>query len=164
MPAHPIEASMSKRRTLLSPALFSIAALACLLAACKGEQPPAPAKPVATARAPAPAPVRTKEQAMAELMELPEVKAWSAQIEKASRGKAHGAIIEDDPTPRIIGGKPYWQFSFVENRPQAVHRVQSFLISQSGKDVLVEDLQSGNVQSLLEWRRTVRRVEVRAAG
>jgi hypothetical protein len=45
-----------------------------------------------------------------------------------------------------------------------VHRVQSFLISQSGKDVLVEDLQSGNVQSLLEWRRTVRRVEVRAAG
>jgi hypothetical protein len=164
MPANPTEATMSPRRTLQSPAILSIAALACLIAGCKGEKAPAPAKPAATSSAPAPAAVRTKEQAMAELMELPEVKAWSAQIEKASRGKAHGAIIEDDPTPRIIGGKPYWQFSFVENRPQSVHRVQSFLIAQTGKDVLVEDLHTGTVHSLLEWRRTVRRVEVRAAG
>jgi hypothetical protein len=164
MPDNPIEASMSTRRTLQPPALFSIAALACALAACKGEKPPAPAKPAPTASAPAPSPVRTREQAMGALMNLPEVKTWSAQIEKASRGKAHGAIIEDDPTPRIIGGKPYWQFSFVENRAQSVHRVQSFLVAQAGNEVLVEDLKSGAVQSLLEWRRTVRRVEVRAAG
>jgi hypothetical protein len=143
--------------------LLSIAALACGLVACKGEKPPAPAKPATTATTPAAAPARTRDQAMAELMALPEVKAWSSQIEKSSHGKAHGAIIEDDPTPRVIGGKPYWQFSFVENRAQSVHRIQSFLVAQTGNEVLVEDLQSGSVQSLLQWRRTVRRVEVRAA-
>jgi hypothetical protein len=143
--------------------LLSIAALACGLVACKGEQPVAPAKPAPKASAPAPVPARTRDQAMAELMALPEVKAWSSQIEKSSRGKAHGAVIEDDSAPRLINGKPYWQFSFVENRPQATHRVQSFLVEKSSGEILVDDLEAGTVLSLQQWRRTVHRVEVRAA-
>jgi hypothetical protein len=51
----------------------------CALAACKREEAPPP-KPAAV-EAPA-APARTREQAMAQLMALPEVKAWSEQIEK----------------------------------------------------------------------------------
>jgi hypothetical protein len=100
---------------------------------------------------------------MTDLMALPEVITWSAEIEKASHGKAHGALIEDDPAPRLINGKPFWQFSFVENRRDAVHRVQSFLVAKSGDEILVDDLESDTMLTLQEWRRTVHRVELRAA-
>ena len=138
-------------------------ALACVLVACKGEKAAEPqgAQPQATA-GPA-APVRTKEQAMTALMELPEVKAWSAQIEKNSRGKAHGAVIEDDPEPRVINGKKYWQLSFVENRSDKVSRRESFLVSQSSDDILIDDTESDTVLSLDEWRRGIERVELKAA-
>jgi hypothetical protein len=129
--------------------------LAFALAACQKQEPvkpPPPAAPVAK--------TPTKEQAMAKLMELPEIKLWSAQIEKASHGKAHGAVIEDDPDPRIINGKPYWQFSFVENRPDAVHRRESFLVAHSGDEVLIEDTRTDTVMTLPEWRRTVHKVEL----
>jgi hypothetical protein len=136
-------------------------ALACALVACKREKPSEPGKPPMQATVKAPAP--TKEQAMANLMEVPEVKAWSAQIEKNSRGKAHGAVIEDDPQPRIINGKPYWQFSFVENRPDAAHRRESFLVAQNGNEVLIEDAETDKLLTLTEWRRKVRKVELRSA-
>jgi hypothetical protein len=153
---------MFTRRTPRPLALFSIAALACALAACKGEKPSEPPKPK-VAQDQAPAPARTKEQAMAALMELPEIKTWSAQIDKSSRGKAHGALIEDDPTPRLIDGQPYWQFSFVENRPDRARRVQGFLVAQKSSEVLVDDLESNTVLTLSQWRRSIHRVEVRAA-
>ena len=140
--------------------LLSLAALACLLAACHKEAPPQPA-------APAPAPVAaapTREQAMAALMEVPELKNWSAEIEKKSHGTVHGAVIEDDPQPRIVNGKPYWQFSFVENRPDAVHRRASFLVSKTGGDILVEDPQTDQLLSLPEWRRTVRKIQAPSGG
>jgi hypothetical protein len=135
--------------------LLTTLALACALAACHKEEPPKPA-------APAPAPVvkaPTREEAMARLMEVPELKTWSAQIEKKSHGKIHGAVIEDDPQPRMVNGKPYWQFSFVENAPEAVHRRASFLVAKAGDDVLVEDPATDQLLSLPEWRRTVRKVE-----
>ena len=135
--------------------LLTTLALACALAACQKEEPPKPA-------APAPAPVAkapTREEAMAKLMEVPELKSWSAQIEKKSHGKIHGAVIEDDPQPRMVNGKPYWQFSFVENAPDAVHRRASFLVAKAGGDVLVEDPSNDQLLSLPEWRRTVRKVE-----
>jgi hypothetical protein len=131
----------------------------CTLAACKREAPPPP-KP-AVAEAPA-APARTREQAMAQLMALPELKAWSEQIEKDSRGKVHGAVIEDDPAPRLIAGKPYYQLSFVENRKQDVHRRASFLVAKSGEDILVEDAETDTLQSLAEWRRNIKRVELKS--
>jgi len=130
-----------------------------LLSACKGEKPTTPPpKPVVQAPA---APTRTREQAEAALMALPELKAWSTQIEKGSHGKAHGAVIEDDPAPRVLGGKPYYQLSFVEDRPQNVHRRASFLVAQQGDDILVEDDANDTVQSLAEWRRDIRRVELK---
>jgi hypothetical protein len=140
--------------------LFGAAALAlCCLAACKREEPPPP-KP-AVVEAPA-APARTREQAIAELMALPELKAWSEQIEQGSRGKVHGAVIEDDPTPRVIDGKAYYQLSFVENRKQNVHRRASFLVAKNGDDVLVEDGETDTLQSLSEWRRNIRHVELKS--
>jgi hypothetical protein len=131
----------------------------CALAACKREETPPP-KPAA-AEAPV-APARTREQAIARLMALPELKAWSEQIEKKSGGKAHGAVIEDDPAPRVLDGKPYYQLSFVENQKDRIHRRASFLVAQQGDDVLVEDDAKGTVESLPEWRRNIQRVELKS--
>lgn len=141
---------------LLSAALFALAALA----ACKGEKPAPPPKPAAV-QAPA-APTRTRDQAIAALMALPELKTWSEQIERRAHGAAHGAVIEDDPTPRVIEGKKYYQLSFVEDRKQNVHRRASFLVSYEGDDILVEDLDNDSVQSLAEWRRNIRNVELQS--
>jgi hypothetical protein len=130
----------------------------CALAACKREAPPPP-KPAA-AEAPA-APTRTRDQAIAELMALPEIKTWSEQIEKNSKGKVHGAVIEDDPAPRVIEGKAYYQLSFVENRKQDIHRRASFLVAKNGDEILVEDGETDSLQSLSEWRRNIRHVELK---
>ena len=146
----------SSRR--LSPAGLALVVV-CALTACKREQAPPP-KP-AVAEAPA-APARTREAAMAQLMALPEVKAWSEQIEKTSHGKVHGAVIEDDPTPRVIDGKSYYQLSFVENRKQDVHRRASFLVAKQGEDVLVENPDTDGLESLSEWRRNIQRVELKS--
>jgi hypothetical protein len=121
---------------------------------------PAP-KPVVVAPAAA-KPVRTREQAMAALMALPEIKAWSDQIEGRSHGAVHGAVIEDDPTPRVIDGKPYYQLSFVEDRKQNVHRRMSFLVAGQSDDILVEDAKTDSVQSLSEWRRNISSVELKS--
>ena len=141
---------------LLGATLLALAALA----ACKGEKPAPPPKPAAV-QAPA-APTRTREQAMAALMALPELKTWSEQIEKRSHGAVHGAVIEDDPNPRIIDGRKYYQLSFVEDRKQNVHRRASFLVAQQGDDILVEDAETDTVQSLAEWRRNIRKVELKS--
>ncbi|WP_198117602.1 hypothetical protein [Massilia rhizosphaerae] len=141
---------------LLSVTLLALVALA----ACKGEKPAAPPKPAAV-QAPA-APTRTRDQAIAELMALPELKTWSEQIEKRSHGAAHGAVIEDDPNPRVIDGKQYYQLSFVEDRKQDVHRRASFLVAHQGDEILVEDVDNDTVQSLSEWRRSIRNIELKS--
>lgn len=131
-----------------------------LLSGCKGEKPTTPPpKPVAQAPG---APTRTREQAEAALLALPELKAWSEQIEQGSHGKAHGAVIEDDPAPRVVNGKPYYQLSFVEDLPQNVHRRASFLVAQQGDEILVEDDATDTVESLAEWRRNIRKVELKS--
>ena len=141
---------------LLSASLLALAALA----ACKGEKPAPPSRPAAV-QAPA-APTRTRDQAVAALMALPELKTWSDQIEKRSHGAAHGAVIEDDPTPRIVEGKAYYQLSFVEDRKQDVHRRASFLVARQGDEILVEDLDKDTLQSLAEWRRNIRKLELKS--
>jgi hypothetical protein len=161
---------IKQRKTMPSPNLTSsrrlpagLAILALTLAAgiagCKREETPPP-KPAA-AQAPA-APARTREQAIDQLMALPELKAWSEQIEKASHGKAHGAVLEYDATPSVIEGKSYYQLSFVENHPDHVHRRASFLVAKNGSDILVEDEANGTVESLSEWRRNIQRVELKS--
>lgn len=122
----------------------------------------APAATASVARASsAPAPVVTaeahhlhsKEQSAAALMALPELQAWSAIIEKNSAGKSRGALIEYDPTPRKLNGKLYYQFSFVDNSSEAAQRWESFLVSSSDDEILVEDASTDEVISLARWRR-----------
>ena len=135
--------------------------LAAALAGCKDEPKPAPPpKPAVQQKA---EPLVTREQAMATLLALPEVKTWSAEIEQRSRGKAHGAIIEDDPQPRTINGRQYWQLSFVENRADKVQRRVSFLVAQTGKQILVEDFENDSVLSLDEWRREIHHIRLKSA-
>lgn len=140
---------------MIAPRLLTTLALACALLACQKQEAPKPVTPPAAPVAKEP----TREEAMTSLMEVPELAAMSEQIEKNSHGKNHGAVIEDNPQPRILDGKPYWQFSFVENTPNAVHRRASFLVAKSGKEILFEDPQTDKLLTLPEWRRTVRKVE-----
>ena len=143
------------------PLLAAALALALAVTGCKRaerEEPkPAPAAVVKEA------PVRTREQAMEALLAVPELKAWSEQIERRSKGKAHGAVIEDDPAPREINGKKYYQLTFVENRANDVRRRESFLVSQQGDEILVEDADTDTLLSLQEWRRNIERVELKSA-
>lgn len=90
---------------------------------------------------------------MAALMALPELKAWSSQVEKSSGGKVHGALIEYDPQPKLIDGKRYYQLSFVENASDAAHRWESFLVAESGEDILVEDAATDKTMTLQQWRQ-----------
>ncbi|WP_296001284.1 hypothetical protein [Rugamonas sp.] len=142
-----------------------IAGSAVTRAAASGPASPAaqsaPSAPNATATATAgsaagtPAPAHqqhTKAEAAAALMALPELQAWSAQIEKHSGGATHGALIEDDPAPRVVKGKRYWQFSFVENTPDAALRWESFLIAADG-DILIDDVASDELLTLERWRK-----------
>lgn len=112
-----------------------------------GDKPsPAPA-----ASSHAPAQRLNRDQAMEHLLALPELKAWSAAIEKNSGGAHHGAVIEYDPAPRLVDGKPYYQFNFVENTPQAAVTWQGFLVGTGG-DILVEDEASDQLLPLARWR------------
>jgi hypothetical protein len=147
-----------------SPTLRLLAlslALAVAVSGCKRAEREEPAKPAA--EKPAAPKARTREQAMESLLALPELKAWSNQIEKRSGGKAHGAVIEDDPTPREINGKKYYQLTFVENRAEDVRRRESFLVSQTGDEILVEEPETDTLLSLQEWRRKIKRVELKSA-
>jgi hypothetical protein len=148
------------------PALRTILAalaLCCAVAACQRAERPAPSPAPTPAIPAAQAPAQTKEQAMAALLALPELKAWSAQIERRTGGKAHGAVIEDNPAPREVNGKTYYQLSFVENRAQDARRQESFLVAQDGSEILVEDTESDTLLSLQEWRRTIERVNLKSA-
>lgn len=148
----------ASRPSLLLPVIALAASLA--LGGCKRAEPEAP-KP-----APAPvkeAPGRTKEQAMASLLAVPELKAWSEQIEKRSKGKAHGAVIEDDPAPRVVNGRKYYQLTFVENRASDVRRRESFLVAHQGEDILVENTETDTLLTLQEWRRDIKRVDLKSA-
>ena len=132
------------------------------------KQPEAPARPAPIAAALADAmqasvaahsmPARkgalSREQAVAALMALPELQAWSKQIEQASGGKAHGAIIEYDNQLREHGGKRYYQLSFIENNDDTAQRWESFLVSQTDGDILVDDDIDGTILSLAQWRET----------
>lgn len=90
---------------------------------------------------------------MAALMELPELKAWSSQLEKSSSGKVRGALIEYDPKPKLIDGMRYFQLSFVENGPDAARRWESFLVADTGNDILVEDAVTDATMTLEQWRK-----------
>ena len=135
-------------------ALVVIVSATATIFGCRGEKPAAPAPaPAATPASATVAPVRSKEQAMAALMALPELKAWSSQVEKSSGGKVHGALIEYDQQPKLIDGKRYFQLSFVENASDAAHRWESFLVAEAGEEILVEDAATDKTLTLQQWRQ-----------
>lgn len=145
---------MLKHQSTTKPAsglALAVIALALALGGCRDQTAP-PAPSPATQAAPAASAERTKQQAMDALMALPELKAWSAQLEKSSGGKVHGALIEYDQAPRVIDGKRYWQFSFVENAADAAHTWESFLVAQHGDEILVEDAATDQTLTLEQWR------------
>lgn len=96
---------------------------------------------------------RTKGEAVADLMALPELQAWSAHIKQSSGGASHGALIEYGPTPKTIGAKRYWQLSYVENTPDAAHRWDSFLVGENTPEILVEDDETEQPLTLEQWRQ-----------
>jgi hypothetical protein len=142
-------------------ALVVIVAATTTIFGCRREKPAAPVAAPATtpASAAAVATTRSKEQAMAALMALPELKAWSSQVEKSSGGKVHGALIEYDPQPKLIDGKRYYQWSFVENASDAARRWESFLVAESGQEILVEDAATDKTMTLQQWRQAKRPME-----
>jgi hypothetical protein len=141
-------------KTVQFVALVIIIATTATIFGCRGEKPAEPAQPPATpvAASVAVAQPRSKEQAMGALMALPELKAWSSQLEKSSGGKVHGALIEYDPKPKLIDGKRYFQLSFVENGSDAAHRWESFLVADTGDEILVEDAATDKTLTLEQWR------------
>lgn len=111
---------------------------------------PATVAPVANAAA------VSREQAVAKLMALPELKRWSDSIEQRSGGTRHGALLETDPAPRDVNGKPYYQLSFVENGDDMAQSLASFLVSHASGDILVEDDASGELLQVEQWRKKLK--------
>ena len=146
----------SKQRVRVA-SLAAVIALASVVGGCR--EAPAPAAPAASTAAVDPTATRTREQAMTALMALPELQAWSSQLEKASSGKVRGALIEYDSAPRVIKGKNYWQFSFVENGSDAAHPWESFLVSKQDNEILVEDFGTDTPLTLEQWRKEKRPME-----
>jgi len=135
--------------------LLAAACLAWYLLPQAEETAPQRAAPAATSPSPVQPPTPTvlsREQATDRLMALPELKAWSALIEKNSGGKVHGALIEYDPEPRAINGKDFYQFSFIENAPDAARRWENFLVATTDGEILVEDELTDELMSLDKWR------------
>ena len=128
--------------------------LAGLLAAALGAyyvyQPPSSSTGPAMQEAPA---AQADDKAVNALLALPEIRAWSAHIEKASGGRSHGAVMETTPEQRLVDGQAYFQLSFFENGPDAAHRWESFLVTPDGKRILVEDDVEGELLSLERWRK-----------
>lgn len=147
-----------KKRTL--PALtVAIAVMSTMFIAC--EQASSARTPVAASAASLAdaSQSRSKQEAMAALMALPELKAWSAQIEKSSGGKLRGALMEYDAAPKVVGGKTYFQFSFVENGSDAARNWESFLVADRGGEILVDDSAGDKPLTLAEWRRDKKPME-----
>jgi len=146
-------------KTVQFAALLMLVAATTVIFGCRnklaGEPVPAGTTPAQPGGHSAAQPIEnSKQQAMAALMALPELKAWSSQIAKSSGGQAHGALIEYDARPKIVGGKRYFQLSFVENSRDAAQRWESFLVAESGDEILVEDHATDQAMTLAQWRAT----------
>ena len=54
---------------------------------------------------------------------------------------------------KVIGGKHYWQLSYVENTPDAAHRWESFLVGQDNPEIMIDDDETGLPMPLEQWRK-----------
>ena len=95
---------------------------------------------------------RGQEEARALLAKLPELESWSAHLQKISAGTVKGELVRFGPTPKTLAGKRYWQFSYVENQPDAARRWETFLVGENTPEILVDDLDTGAILTLAQWR------------
>jgi hypothetical protein len=94
----------------------------------------------------------TREQAIAQVAELPEIAAWQAYVKAQTAGEVSTVLSLNGETPETFVDQEYWSVSFYENQPRHRHRWQSFLVRLDGQEILVDDV-SGKYRSLDDWRR-----------
>ena len=93
------------------------------------------------------------------IWELPEVKALAKYIEEKTAGKVRAALMVEPNTPENLAGNKYWAIGFYENQPTHVHRWQTFLVRLDGKEILVDDLITGDYWNLQKWREKEKPLE-----
>jgi hypothetical protein len=114
-------------------------------------EPPAPTSAPVTA--PASAVSVVDQRAVAALFALPELKEWSAAIERNSGGAARGAVIGGDAEPLTVEGKTHHAYSFMENTAEQARRLQGFYVTPDGSSILVEDAGTGETMTVEQWRQ-----------
>ncbi|WP_208640120.1 hypothetical protein [Massilia violaceinigra] len=150
--------SGSSKKVVLLFAMIALVAAGAVVYHRYHESAHAPT-PVAASAKPGAQIARTKAQAIDALMALPELKAWSAHIEKSSGGTARGAVLDDETAMKVINGKNYWTLSFVENSKDAAHRWETFLVAATGDEILVDDMNDDRQLTLAQWRTETRPME-----
>ena len=147
-----------KAQAAVAASIALLAAVATAYFGMRAAQSPSPASAAAAVATPPLPPEppfngpRTQEDAKQLLANLPEVKAWSSQLAKMSGGTVRGDLIRFAPTPRELNGKHFWQFSFVENLPEAARRWETFLVGEDTPEVLIDDLDNNTTMTLTRWR------------
>ncbi len=123
---------------------------------------------VACTERPATAPVTSKQEiaagitaneAVAIISELPEAKAWAKYISDSTNGNVRAAMTVLPEHPVIRGANKYWSVNYYENQPTHFHRWQTFMVSLDGKEILVDDVTTGEYLSLHEWREKEKPME-----
>jgi hypothetical protein len=94
----------------------------------------------------------TREQAIAQVAELPEIDAWQEYVNQRTAGKVLTSLIVNPETPKTYAGQEYWSVSFYESQATHDSRWQTFLVRVDGQEILVDDLE-GKYRSLETWRR-----------
>jgi hypothetical protein len=101
----------------------------------------------------------TADEAVAIVSELPEAKAWSKYLNDSTGGKVQAAMTVEPEHPETIEGKQYWSVNYYENQPTHFHRWQTFMVRLDGKEILVDDVTTGEYRSLEEWREKEKPME-----
>jgi hypothetical protein len=94
----------------------------------------------------------TREQAIAQVAELPEIDAWQEYVNQRTAGKVLTSLIVNPETPKTYAGQEYWAVSFYESQATHDSRWQTFLVRVDGQEILVDDLE-GKYRSLENWRQ-----------
>jgi len=84
---------------------------------------------------------------------LPEYKDWRLLI--SARPGVHPARLPAVDQQLQIGRRCYWSVAIYEDHESHLHLWQTFLVSQDGRYVLVEDLE-GNPIPISKWRASQR--------
>lgn len=147
-----------KAKAIVSAIVAVAAAIVTVLFGMRALNTPSPsAAPVPAVVPPEPPPPpfigpRSQNEARELLARLPELQTWSAHLHKISAGTVKGELVRFSPTPKTVAGKRYWQFSYVENLPDAARRWETFLVGENTPEILIDDLETGNTLTLAQWR------------